>query len=90
MNALILLSGGAGVCAGVASGWVTRRALKKHLGASNDKFFTVWGAALLCRLLLTLLVFVILYLAGWPHPVVFILAFILAQTAMQVVPLKPD
>lgn len=85
-----MISAGLGAGAGCASGWISRRVLKKHLSASNERFFAVWGAGLLVRLILTLAVFVILYLSGWPHPVVFILVFILAQTAMQAVPLKPD
>lgn len=79
-----------GALGGCVSGWVTRRVVKKRLAAGNKEFFAVWYAALFARLVLTLALFVILYKAGWAHPVAFILSFILAQTAMQVAPLKAD
>ncbi len=89
MNDSMIRSVLAGVCTGCLSGWITRLVLRKFLAADSGSFFAAWGIGMLSRLMLTLAVFLILYLVDWPHPFAFILALIMAQTGMQVVPLKP-
>ncbi len=79
------LCGGA---VGALSGWLSRLALKRVLGASDTVFYSVYGAGLLARLLLLVGAVCLLRHESYTIIVLFSAALILVQTFFEAFPLK--